>query len=217
MDNLNEMGIHVTINQTPNEVEEVIPFQEDDAHNTYIPKHASDLHLAFLNANEIFMEFRSRFIGKCSPVHLFWGSFDLAVSRFSGEKAPLHPGGVPHLPDWVAQEAYSHEVYSCGFWPATRLFRLRLFTLIFIPNRRSSARCERKESNISTIKISANICFRTAKCKNPMIPLKWFWISFKRLMKPRQNWLNGIGKNWRNNFITCLQTSLMAKDERFEF
>lgn len=133
MDNLNEMGIHVTINQTPNELEEVIPFQEDDAHNTYIPKHASDLHLAFLNANEIFMEFRSRFTGKCSPVHLFWGSFDLAVSRFSGEKAPLHPGGVPHLPDWVAQEAYSHEVYSCGFWPGNEAVPFAAFYAYIYP------------------------------------------------------------------------------------
>lgn len=133
MDNLNEMGIHATINQTPNELEEVIPFQEDDAHNTYIPKHASDLHLAFLNANEIFTEFRSRFIGKCSPFHLFWGSFDLAVSRFSGEKAPLHPGGVPHLPDWVAQEAYSHEVYSCGFWPGNEAVPFAAFYAYIYP------------------------------------------------------------------------------------
>jgi hypothetical protein len=62
-------------------------------------------------------EFRARFIGKCSPVHFFWGGFDLAVTRFSGRKAPMHPGGIPHLADWVTREAYSHEVSSCGFWP----------------------------------------------------------------------------------------------------
>src|SRR5436305_10656791 len=68
-------------------------------------------------AERVFTQFRSRFIGKCSPVHFFWGAFDLAVTRFSGRRAPQHPGGVPHLPDWVAREAYSHEVCSAGFWP----------------------------------------------------------------------------------------------------
>ena len=65
----------------------------------------------------MFKEFRARFIGKCSPVHFFWGSFDIAVTRFSGREAPPHPGGVPNFPDWVAREAYSHEVSSAGFWP----------------------------------------------------------------------------------------------------
>ena len=70
--------------------------------------------------HRVLHEFRTAFIGKCSPVHFFWGSFDLAVTRFSGRRAPLHPGGVPHLPDKVTQEAYSHEVSSCGFWPGTK-------------------------------------------------------------------------------------------------
>ena len=65
----------------------------------------------------MFKKFRARYVGKCSPVHFFWGSFDLAVTRFSGRPAPEHPGGIPHMPDWVAKEAYSHEVSSCGFWP----------------------------------------------------------------------------------------------------
>jgi len=70
-----------------------------------------------LAAHEVFARFRSGFLGKASPVHFFWGSFDLAVTRFSGRRAPRHPGGIPHLPDAVAQEAYSHEVSSAGFWP----------------------------------------------------------------------------------------------------
>jgi hypothetical protein len=70
-----------------------------------------------VNAERVFTDFRARFLGKCSPVHFFWGSFDLAVTRFSGRTAPPHPGGVPHLPDWIAREAYSHEVSSAGFWP----------------------------------------------------------------------------------------------------
>ena len=69
-----------------------------------------------------FTDFRARFLGKCSPVHFFWGAFDLAVTRFSGRPAPPHPGGVPHLPDWVAREAYSHEVSSAGFWPGDKRF-----------------------------------------------------------------------------------------------
>ena len=70
-----------------------------------------------MQSDRVSKAFRSRFIGKCSPVHFFWGSFDLAVTRFSGRPAPPHPGGVPNFPDWVAREAYSHEVSSCGFWP----------------------------------------------------------------------------------------------------
>jgi hypothetical protein len=112
-----EFEIEFQINPIPNELENPIPLNLDKAHATYNPKHATDLHQALLIVNEVFNKFRAGFIGKCSPVHFFWGSFDLAVSRFSGREAPLHPGGVPNLPDWVVQEAYSHEVSSCGFWP----------------------------------------------------------------------------------------------------
>ncbi len=72
-------------------------------------------------------KFRSRFLGKVSPVHFFWGSFDLAVTRFSGRRAPVHPGGVPNLPDWITREAYSHEVSSCGFWPGNDKFPTAAF------------------------------------------------------------------------------------------
>jgi len=70
-----------------------------------------------VQADRVFKKFRARFAGKCSPVHFFWGAPDLAVTRFSGRRAPVHPGGIPNLPDWVTREAYSHEVSSCGFWP----------------------------------------------------------------------------------------------------
>ena len=114
---LNELNISIDINLIPNEVEKAIPFDKDKVHATYHPKHATALHKALLNAQAVFTQFRSEFNGKCSPVHFFWGSFDLAVSRFSGREAPMHPGGIPNLPDRVAREAYSHEVSSCGFWP----------------------------------------------------------------------------------------------------
>jgi hypothetical protein len=86
-------------------------------HRTYDPRCANSFWQALVQADRVFKEFRARFIGKCSPVHLFWGGADLAVTRFSGREAPPHPGGIPNLPDWVTREAYSHEVSSCGFWP----------------------------------------------------------------------------------------------------
>jgi hypothetical protein len=114
---LKHLGIEAVINPMPNELAVAIPFHQDTIHNTYIPAQAAAFHQALLLAHHLLTRFRARFLGKCSPVHFFWGACDLAVSRFSGRTAPVHPGGVPHLPDWVVQEAYSHEVSSCGFWP----------------------------------------------------------------------------------------------------
>jgi hypothetical protein len=116
---LQKLGIAIQIHPIPNEMEVAIPFDKDEQHATYDPEYANRFWRIVLSADRVFKEFRSRFIGKCSPVHFFWGSFDLAVTRFSGRKAPEHPGNVPHLPDWVAKEAYSHEVSSCGFWPGS--------------------------------------------------------------------------------------------------
>lgn len=114
---LAELRLDVKIHTTPNEVANAIPFEKDYEHKTYEPEHANRFWRALVHADRVFKQFRARFIGKCSPVHFFWGSFDLAVTRFSGRMAPEHPGGVPNLPDWVVREAYSHEVSSCGFWP----------------------------------------------------------------------------------------------------
>lgn len=117
MEQLRSLGIEVRVNTTPNEIESAIPFEDDYKHTSYNPEHARRLHQALLRIYPVLTVFQSKFIGKSSPVHFFWGSFDLAVSRFSGRRAPKHPGGVPNLPDWVAEEAYSHEVCSAGFWP----------------------------------------------------------------------------------------------------
>jgi hypothetical protein len=114
---LSELNIDTRINTTPNEVELAIPFDQDDKHRSYDPEYANRFWRVLLQSARVFQEFRSRFCGKCSPVHFFWGSFDLAVTRFSGRPAPPHPGGVPHLPDAVTREAYSQEVSSLGFWP----------------------------------------------------------------------------------------------------
>ena len=115
--NLDELNISIAIHKKPNEVVDAIPFDEDHKHATYVPEHATRLWRALVQADRVFKKFRAGFIGKCSPVHFFWGSFDLACTRFSGRTAPEHSGGVPNFPDWVAREAYSHEVSSCGFWP----------------------------------------------------------------------------------------------------
>lgn len=114
---LTELGLPVAINTTPNELVEATPFEKDDKHHSYDPDAVRRFFAALLQADRVLKEFRARFHRKCSPVHFFWGSFDLAVTRFSGRAAPPHPGGIPHLPDRVAREAYSHEVSSCGFWP----------------------------------------------------------------------------------------------------
>jgi hypothetical protein len=107
----------VQIHTKPNEVPEPIRFDQDEDRRTYDPECAHRFWLALVQVDRVLKQFRGRFIGKCSPVHLFWGALDIAVTRFSGRVAPRHPGGVPNLPDRVTQEAYSHEVSSCGFWP----------------------------------------------------------------------------------------------------
>ena len=116
---LRALGIETRIWPMPVEVIDAVPFTDDPSHSEYRPDLAERLGRILLTAAMALTEFRSGFLGKCSPVHFFWGSFDLAVTRFSGRAAPPHPGGVPNLADWVTREAYSHEVSSCGFWPGT--------------------------------------------------------------------------------------------------
>ena len=118
-DALQELNIPVAIYATPNEVVPAIPFKEDEGHCTYDKEQMHTFWQALIKVNEVFTKFRAEFTGKCSPVHLFWGAFDLAVTRFSGRTAPKHPGGAPNIPLAVMQEAYSHEVSSAGFWPGS--------------------------------------------------------------------------------------------------
>ena len=112
-----KLDLQVNINLKPNEVPKPVRFDRDESHCAYDPVYANRFWRALVQADRLFKQFRARFVGKCSPVHFFWGAPDLAVTRFSGRRAPEHPGGVPNLPDWVTREAYSHEVSSCGFWP----------------------------------------------------------------------------------------------------
>ena len=117
MDALAGVGAPTRIVAVPNELPEATPFADDVSPRAYDPAMATAFWRALVQVDRVFHRFRSRFLGKCSPVHFFWGGADLAVTRFSGRRAPPHPGGVPHLPDAVTREAYSHEVSSAGFWP----------------------------------------------------------------------------------------------------
>jgi hypothetical protein len=114
---LDELGIPTTIQATPNEVDPAIPFAEDYGHASYDADAAQLFWRQLIQANRVLGKFRSRFVGKVSPVQFFWGAMDLACTRFSGRGAPPHPGGVPNCGDWVMVEGYSHELSSCGFWP----------------------------------------------------------------------------------------------------
>jgi hypothetical protein len=114
---LEDVGIAVRILARPVELEDATPFALDEVHNSYDAEAAQRFWLALVQAHRVFDVFRAGFVGKASPVHFFWGGFDLAVTRFSGRPAPRHPGGAPNCADWVMELAYSHEVSSCGFWP----------------------------------------------------------------------------------------------------
>ncbi|HKY13833.1 MAG TPA: DUF5996 family protein [Microthrixaceae bacterium] len=114
---LAELGVDVVMLARPVEVPDAIPFPEDTTHHSYDPAAMNQLWRGLLEIDRVLDDFRAKFVGKSSPVHFFWGAFDLAVTRFSGRPAPLHPGGAPNCADWVMHEAYSHEVSSCGYWP----------------------------------------------------------------------------------------------------
>jgi len=127
LEKLSANGINVKIFARPNEIEPAIPFAENTVNKVYIPNVANTIWRAMLKSNNVFYQFRSHFIGKASPVHLFWGAFDLAVTRFSGNSAPLHQGSIPNIPLDVMQEAYSQEVSSAGFWPGSKDFPTPVF------------------------------------------------------------------------------------------
>jgi uncharacterized protein DUF5996 len=124
---LHDLGIAVSIHEMPNEVADPIPFGKDNSHCSYEAAAVHAFWRVLIQADRILKQFRTGFLGKASAVHFFWGSFDLAVTRFSGRRAPLHPGGVPGLPDAVTREAYSHEVSSAGFWPGNDGFPTAAF------------------------------------------------------------------------------------------
>ncbi len=131
---LEGLGFPVRIHGSPNEVTDPIPFAENERDGEYDAESVHRFFQALSKSARVFGEFRARYVGKCSPVHFFWGAMDLAVTRFSGRRAPDHPGGIPNLPDWVTREAYSHEVSSAGFWPGGESYPHPIFYSYVYPN-----------------------------------------------------------------------------------
>jgi Family of unknown function (DUF5996) len=127
MATLRSLGVEVKIWTMPVEVPNPIRFTEDEVHAAYDAEYAQRFWRILLQVDRVLKTFRGRFIGKCSPVHFFWGGADLAVTRFSGRRAPMHPGGIPNMADFVTREAYSHEVSSAGFWPGGRGLQAPMF------------------------------------------------------------------------------------------
>ncbi len=131
MQELTAMGFSIRIDTKPNEVVEAIRFEADERHASYDRANVERFWRALVQADRLCKTFRSAFLGKASPVHFFWGSFDLAVSLFSGRPAPVHPGGFPNLPDSVTREAYSHEEQSFGFWPGGNGFEASFYSYAY--------------------------------------------------------------------------------------
>ncbi|MBI3896986.1 MAG: hypothetical protein HY308_01670 [Gammaproteobacteria bacterium] len=127
MQTLEALGLAVRIHMKPNEIKDAIPFDKDEVHAAYDPEVVACWWRIVAQSACVLQKFRARFVGKASPVHFFWGSFDLTTTRFSGKRAPLHPGGLTNLPDRFAHEAYSHEVSGCGFWPGGSVASFPLF------------------------------------------------------------------------------------------
>ena len=160
MKTLSDLELPVTINTMPNEIENPIPFDRDEEHRSYDREYANRFWHVLVQSDRVFKEFRSRFCGKCSPVHFFWGSFDLAVTRFSGRPAPPHPGGVPHLPDEITREAYSQEVSSLGFWPGNAAAPTPLFYSYAYP----------EPPGFAQAKIQPDSAFYEAKLREFILP-----------------------------------------------
>jgi hypothetical protein len=160
MKTLSDLELPVTINTMPNEIENPIPFDQDEEHRSNDREYANRFWHVLVQSDRVFKEFRSRFCGKCSPVHFFWGSFDLAVTRFSGRPAPPHPGGVPHLPDEITREAYSQEVSSLGFWPGNAAAPTPLFYSYAYP----------EPPGFAQAKIQPNSAFYEAKLREFILP-----------------------------------------------
>jgi hypothetical protein len=160
MNTLDELQLSVTLNKAPNEIQNPIPFDEDEEHRSYDRQYANRFWRVLVQSDRVFKKFRSRFCGKCSPVHFFWGSFDLAVTRFSGRQAPPHPGGIPHLPDAITREAYSQEVSSLGFWPGNAVAPTPIFYSYAYP----------EPPGFVEAKVEPATAFYEAKFKEFMLP-----------------------------------------------
>ena len=166
------LGIDISIRTMPCEIPDAIPFEQDHEHASYDAEQATRFWRALVQADRVLKAFRARFIGKASPVHFFWGSFDLAVTRFSGRRAPPHPGGVPNLPDWVAREAYSHEVSSCGFWPGGEAHAAAVFYAYAYPEPEGFSTAPVRRRPRATAPNWGSSSCRTTRCGEPAPPMR---------------------------------------------
>lgn len=177
------MKVTPTFVPIPNELEDCIPFSKDEVHNKYVPEEAYSAWQVYVRVNNVFEEFRSNFVGKSSPVHLFWGAFDLAVTRFSGRRAPEHPGGIPYLNDEIAREAYSHEVMSCGFWPGNSLYPHAAFYCYAYP----------EPEQFSKIKVAPSEAFYHTELREFILPYE----VVRAQENPREIILNFMESSYR--------------------
>ena len=192
----------VAIDEMPNELPDPMRFSQDRAHASYDPDAARRFFRVLVNVDRVFKQFRTGFLGKASPVHFFWGSFDLAVTRFSGRRAPRHPGGVPHLPDDVAREAYSHEVCSAGFWPGGGAIDYPAFYCYAYPEPAGFARAKVRPTRRSSARRSANSSCPTTRCAPPPIPTRPCSISVAAM----------IGDGAKSGEIVVVDTDRAALD-----
>lgn len=165
---LAELDLDIPIVGTPVELPDVIPFAQDTAHASYDPQAMNAFWRSLVSAHRVFTAFRADFRGKVSPVHFFWGAFDLAVTRFSGRGAPVHPGGVPNCPDSVMVDAYSDEVSSAGYWPGGADEASSARTPI--PSLPGSSSGTWRRTRRTSTPIWASTCCPTAPCGRPPIP-----------------------------------------------
>jgi hypothetical protein len=193
MATLRELNLPVRIVTKPNEVETAIRFEQDHTHAAYDPEYANRLWRILLQADRVLKIFRARFNGKCSPVHFFWGGFDLAVTRFSGRPAPPHPGGIPNLPDWITRDAYSHEVSSAGFGRAVARCRSRLSMPTPTRNRQISKMPPFDQARHFMMTPCANSSCPTMSCDKRNRRMTCCWNFCKARTKRRRRSASGTG------------------------
>ena len=196
MQRLRRLGIEVHIWTMPSEIETAVPFERDTAHAQYDPVFVRKFSQALAQANRVMNEFRARFIGKASPVHFFWGSFDLAVTRFSGRTAPPPKGATPHVASWVMAEAYSHEVSSCGFWPGNGGYGRAAFYVYAYPEPAGYGDTRCAPPTLFTTKASGSSSCRMTPCVSRTIPTRSCSGSCRKPTKPPPTSRNGIAPRW---------------------
>ncbi len=199
MDRLRRLDIDVHIWTMPSEIANAVPFDQDRSaravRSRNMPRASAR---SLVQAARVMNEFRARFIGKASPVHFFWGSFDLAVTRFSGRTAPPPTGVTPNVASWVMAEAYSHEVSSCGFWPGNGGYGRAAFYVYAYPEPAGYGDTPLRTPGPSTTRTSASSSCRTTRCARRATPMRCCSVSCRKPTTPPPTWRNGIEALERN-------------------